>query len=171
MVARANDEPQTLGDALSSAESTEWMRAWELELKSLQDNGTWVVEDLPKGTRAIGCHWVFELNEDGWYNARLIAKWYLQKAGIDYHETFAPVAKFTTLRSLLALAAENNWDIDGMDVKTAFLHGDLEEVIYIEIPEGLEVRQGAQGGSEHSPIRACQLIKTIYGLKQAPRAW
>ena len=146
------------------------MRAWESELKSLQDNRTWVVEDLPKGTRAIGCLWVFKLKEDGWYKARLVAKGYLQKADINHHETFAPVAKFTTLRSLLALAAENNWDIDGMDVKTAFLHGDLEEVIYMEIPEGLEVSQRAQGGSEHSPIRACRLIKTIYGLKQAPWA-
>ena len=172
MVAHANDEPQTLGDApLASTESTEWMRAWESELKSPQDNGTWVVEDLPKGTRAIGCHWGFKLKEEGRYKAHLVAKGYSQKACIDYHETFAPVAKFTTLRSLLALAAENDWDIDGMDVKSAFLHGDLEEVIYMEIPEGLEVSQRAQGGSEHSPIRACRLIKTIYGLKQAPRAW
>ena len=151
-MARANGEPQMLGDVLASVESTEWMRAWESELKSQQHNGTWVVEDLPKGTRAIGCRRVLKLKEDGRYKAGLVAKGYSQKAGIDYHETFAPVAKFTTLRSLLALAAENDWNIDGMDVKTAFLHGDLEEVIYMEIPEGLEVSWRAQGGSEHSPI-------------------
>ena len=171
MVARTIEEPQTLGDALASDESSEWLHAWESELKSLQDNETWVIEDLPHGTRAIGCRWIFKLKENGRYKARLVAKGYSQQAGIDYHETFAPVAKFTTLRSLLALAAENDWDIEGMDVKTAFLHGELEEVIYMEIPEGLEQKRRTVSESRDSPIRACRLIKTIYGLKQAPRAW
>lgn len=154
MVAQTSDEPQTRGDALVSVNSSEWLRAWESELKSLEDSGTWVIEDLPKERRAIGCRWIFKLKEDGRYKARLVAKGYSQKDGIDYHETFAPVAKFTTLRSLLALAAENDWDVDGMDVKTAFLHGDLEEVIYMDIPEGIEQKRRTET-SGNSPIRAC----------------
>ena len=105
--------------------------------------------------------------EDGRYKARLIAKGYAQLAGIDYQETFPPVAKFTTLRTLLALAAENNWEIEGMDVKTVFLHSELAEEIYMEIPKGLRPEEG----DKISPGLACRLIKTIYSLKQSPRAW
>ena len=169
MVARTEEEPTTLGDAISSEKSVEWLATWESELHSLEDNGTWVIENLPEGSRTIGCRWIFKRKEDGRYKARLIAKGYAQKAGIDFHETFAPVARFTTLRTLLALAAENDWEIEGMDVKTAFLHGELAEVIYMEIPEGL--KQETWKGTGDSPKQACRLIITIYGLKQAPRAW
>ena len=169
MVAHTNEEPATLGDAISSEKSVEWLAAWESELRSLEDNGTWVIENLPEGSRTIGCRWIFKRKEDGRYKARLVAKGYAQKAGIDFHETFAPVAKFTTLRTLLALAAENDWEIEGMDVQTAFLHGELAEVIYMEIPEGL--KQETWKGTGDSPKQACRLITTIYGLKQALRAW
>ena len=108
MMARTCEEPITLADALSSAQSAEWKTAWDSEVKSLKDNGTWVLENLPPGRKAIGCRWIFKLKEDGRYKARLVAKGYAQQPGIDYQETFAPVAKFTTLRSLLALAAEND---------------------------------------------------------------
>ena len=135
----------------------------------MEDTGTWIIEDLPEGSTAIGCRWIFKRKEDGWYNQRLVAKGYAQKPGIDFHETFAPVAKFTTLRSLLALAAENDWEIEGMDVKTAFLLSELAEVIFMDIPEGLE--QGIRKGAGDSPKQACRLIKTIYRLKQAPRTW
>ena len=165
MVAQTEEEPTTLGDAISSEKSLEWLAAWESELRSLEDNGTWIIKELPEGSTAIGCRWIFKRQEDGQYKARLVAQGYAQKPRIDFHETFAPVAKFTTLRSLLALAADNDWDIDGMDVKTAFLHGELEEVIYMEIPEGLEQKRRTNSKSEDSPIRACQLIKTIYWIK------
>ena len=167
VMARTNEEPITLADALASPQSAEWKSAWESEVASLKENGTWVLENLPAGRKAIGCRWIFKLKEDGRYKARLVAKGYAQQPGIDYQETFALVAKFTTLRALLALAAENDWEIEGMDVKTAFLHSELAEEIYMEIPEGLRPEMG----EGNSPELVCRLIKTIYGLKQSPRAW
>ena len=165
MIAHTNEEPRTLEEALASDDAADWKMAWDSEVKSLNDNGTWVLENLPEGRKAIGCRWVFKIKEDGRYKARLVAKGYAQAPGIDYNETFAPVAKFTTLRTLLALSAENDWELEGMDVKTAFLHSELAELIYMEIPEGLKPE------GEYSPRLVCRLVKTIYGLKQAPRAW
>ena len=165
LMARTNEEPRTLADALASPESTDWKRAWELEVKSLQDNGTWVLEELPEDRTAIGCRWVFKIKEDGRFKARLVAKGYSQRLGIDYQETYTPVAKFTTLRILLALVNENDWELDGMDVKTAFLHSELAETIYMEVLEGIRANE------DDSPRLVCRLIKTIYGLKQSPRAW
>ena len=165
MVARTNEEPRTLAEALALDDAADWRKAWDCEVKSLKDNKTWVLEDLPEGRTAIGCRWVFKIKEDGRYKARLVAKGYTQVPEVDYNKTFAPVAKFTTLRTLLALSAENDWELEGMDVKTAFLHSELAESIYMQIPEGLKPE------GEHSPRLVCRLIKTIYGLKQAPRAW
>ena len=165
MIARTNEEPRTLEEALASEDAADWKTAWDSEVRSLKDNGTWVLEDLPEGRTAIGCRWVFKIKEDGRYKARLVAKGYAQAPGIDFNETFAPVAKFTTLRTLLALSAENDWELEGMDVKTAFLHSELAESIYMQIPQGLKPE------GKYSPRLVCRLIKTIYGLKQAPRAW
>ena len=151
LVARTEEEPATLGDVISSEKSVEWLADWELELRFLEDNGTWVNGDLPEGSRTNACRWIFKRTEDGRYKAHLVAKGYVQKARIDFHQTFAPVAKFTTLRSLLALAAENDWEIEGMDLKTAFLHGKLAEVIYLDIPEGL--KQETWNGTGDSPNR------------------
>lgn len=114
---------------------------------------------------AIGCRWVFKRKEGGRFKARLVAKSYSQRLGADYQETYAPVAKFTTLRILLSLVNENNWELDGMDVKTAFLHSELAETIYMEIPEGITTKAG------NTPQLACRLVKSIYRLKQSPRAW
>ena len=100
--------PETLTNALSSPERQHWIAAWQSELTSLADNNTWVIEHLPENRRVIGCHWLFRNKDDGQYKARLVAKGYSQQAGIDYEETFAPVAKFTTIRLLLALSCEDN---------------------------------------------------------------
>jgi len=110
-------EPQTLTDALSSTEKDKWREAWESELTSLSKNNTWVLEPLPAERTVIGCRWLFRRKKDGRYKAWLVAKGYSQKLGIDYQETFAPVAKFTTIRTLLASGCESDWEIQEMDVK------------------------------------------------------
>src|SRR5665213_3340007 len=122
---------------------------------------------VPDGRQPIGCKWVFKrkLNSDGSimrYKARLVAKGYAQQFGIDYDETYAPVAKFTSIRALIAIGASHDLEMHQMDVKTAFLNGDLNEEIYMAVPEGID----------HDVTSAvCRLNRTLYGLKQSPRMW
>jgi len=163
-------EPETLTEALSGHAKEKWRAAWQSELTSLAANQTWVIEPLPADRKAIGCRWLFRKKDDGRYKARLVAKGYSQQPGIDYDETFAPLAKFTTIRILLALSCENDWEVEGMDVKTAFLNGTLDERIYMEVPEGIAIPV-KKNANTYQPPMACRLIKAIYGLKQSPRAW
>jgi len=157
------DDPDTLQQALTGEHAVQWEDAWKSELESLRKNGTWVIEKAPVDKNIVGCRWLFQRKDDGRFKVRLVAKGYSQQPGIDFQETFAPVAKFTTLRLLLALVAENDWELHSMDVKTAFLNGVLEEEVYMECPEGVF--------TETTAGTVCRLIKAIYGLKQSPRAW
>ena len=123
---------------------------------------------MPAGRKAIGCKWVFKIKRgaDGEverYKARLVAKGFSQKEGIDYNETFAPVAKFTSIRLLLAIAATLDLDLHQMDAVTAFLNGEIEEDIYMQLPDGYN--------NTNSSNKVCKLRKALYGLKQSPRAW
>ena len=163
-------EPQTLTEALTSSDKAKWKQAWEAELSSLARNNTWVLESLPAHRTAIGCRWLFRRKDDGRFKARLVAKGFSQKLGLDYEETFAPVAKFTTIRLLLALCCESDWELYGMDVKTAFLNSELEETVYMEIPEGVSIPAAPVFSTYQQPT-VCRLLKSIYGLKQSPRAW
>ena len=113
MLACTKEEPKSLAEALASDNATEQGIAWDSEVKSLKDNETWVLEHLREGRKTIGCRWLFKIKEDRRFKAHLVAKGYAQEAGIDFHETFAPVAKFTTLHMLLALSAENKWNLRG----------------------------------------------------------
>jgi len=162
------DDPTTYSQAMSRDDCQQWTAAMKSELDSIDRTGTWVLVPLPPGRQPIGCKWVYKIKRkaDGSvdrYKARVVAKGFLQKEGVDYTETFAPVAKFTSIRVLLALAAQHDWEIHQMDVKTAFLHGDLDVDIYMRQPEGF-----AEPGKEDL---VCQLKKSLYGLKQASRAW
>ena len=137
------------------------------EMQALEKNGTWELMDLPNGKKSVGCKWVFALkyNTDGVierYKARLVAKGFTQTYGIDYTETFAPVAKLNTIRILLSLAANLDWPLHQLDIKNAFLNGKLEEEVFMDIPPGF---------SEGNEGKVCKLKKSLYGLKQSPRAW
>jgi hypothetical protein len=160
-------EPQTLEEALASEYAEQWLEAMKDEVASLYENNTWTLEKPPPGKKVIPVKWVLKVkpNKDGSierFKARLVAKGFRQQEYIDYNEVFAPVGKYSTFRTLMALAAREDLDLQQLDIKTAFLQGYLEEDIYVEQPPGFE--QGEPG-------TACHLIKALYGLKQAPRAW
>jgi len=109
----------------------EWKKACLEELESLRKRQVFELTELPHGCKAIKNRWVFNIKTDGWKKARLVAKGFFQVEGIDYNEVFLPVVRFETVRIMFALATLNNWHISGLDVKTAFLYGKLDEEIYI----------------------------------------
>jgi hypothetical protein len=163
-----DSEPTTYNEAVGASDGDKWMAAINDEYASLMENKTWTLTPLPKGRKAIGCKWVFRVkrNADGSiekYKARLCAKGYSQVKGLDFNETFAPVAKFSSLRILLSIAAVQDLEVHHMDVKCAFLNGDLEEEIYMQQPEGF-IEEGKES-------LVCKLQRSLYGLKQSPRAW
>ena len=137
-------------------------------MDSIVGNNTWVLVDLPKGSKPIECKWVFRRKYDTnhkvqSFKARLVVKGYKQKEGMDYFDTYAPVARITSIRVLFALASIYHLHVHQMDVKTAFLNGDLNEEIYVEQPEGFVLK-----GYEN---KVYKLVKSLYGLKQAPKDW
>ncbi|GKA47811.1 retrovirus-related pol polyprotein from transposon TNT 1-94 [Tanacetum coccineum] len=112
-----------------------------IEVEALEKNSTWTLEYLPEGKRAIDSKWVYKIKfkpngEVEKYKARLVAKGFNKMEGVDYHDTFAPVAKLVTVRTLFAIAVKRDWIIDQLDVNNAFLHGDLDEEVYMKIPQG-----------------------------------
>ena len=156
-------DPATFQEAMASDFADEWHKACKYEMDALAKNRTWTLVDLLPGRKAIKFKWVFKQKADGCFRARLVAKGFTQIQGIDYDETFSPVARFESLRLLLALAVLEDWEIHQMDVKSAFLNGLLDEEIYMEQPEGFVV-PGQEG-------KVCLLAKAIYSLKQASCAW
>ena len=161
--------PQTFLEANSSQDKEKWKKSMDEEMQSLVKNHTWKLARLPKGKKEIGCKWVYAQKEgfpsknDVRYKVRRVAKGYAQKEGIDYNEVFSPVVKHSSIRILLALVAQFNMELVQMDMKITFLHGDLEEEIYITQPDGFKV-----AGKENW---VCKLNKSLYGLKQSPRQW
>ena len=145
-----------------------WVNAMRVEMEALEKNSTWDLVPLPNGKKAVGYRWVFTIKHkaDGSidrYKARLVAKGYTQTYEVDYQETFAPVAKLNIVRVLLSLAANQDWPLLQFDVKNAFLHGDLKEEVYMDLPPGI--------GTSPKKGVVCRLRKALYGLKQSPRAW
>ena len=158
-------EPTSFSQAMKDAQ---WLHAMKTEFTALQHNQTWKL--VPRSTfmNVISCKWVFKLKHkyDGSierYKARLVAKGFKEEDGFDYDETFSPVIKITTVRILLSLAISQRWLIHQLDVSNAFLHGELQETIFMEQPPGFI--------NSAFPHHVCQLNKSLYGVKQAPRAW
>lgn len=146
----------------------EWRRAVMEEIKALEKTCTWEIVKQVEGKVPVGCKWVFTVKyrADGTidrHKARLVAKGFTQTYGIDYQETFAPVAKMNTIRVILSIAANQEWPLHQLDVKNAFLNGKLEEEVYMALPPGFEDVYGKQN--------VCKLKRSLYGLKQSPRAW
>jgi len=144
-----------------------WNQAMQAELNALEKTGTWKVVDLPPNDTPIGCRWVYKIKNhaDGFierFKARLVAKGYNQIEGLDYFDTYSPIAKLTTIRLVLALDSINHWHLHQLDVNNAFLHGDLKEDVYMMLPPGT---------TSAKPNQVCKLIKSLYGLKQASRQW
>lgn len=164
-----DNEPLSFQEAIDSPNAENWINAMNEEMTSLEINRTWTLVPLPKCQKVISSKWVYKYKEGlpgvqkPRYKARLVAKGFTQREGIDYSEFFSPIVKHTSIRVLLALVAQRGQELDQLDVKTAFLHGHLEEIIYLKQPEGYQVKRREE--------QVCLLNKSPYGLKQAPRCW
>lgn len=160
------DVPTTYAEAMSFPNAQDWKQATDEEMDSIFANDTFELRPTPSGIKPIPTKWVFTIKRDATgglsrYKARWVAKGFKQQYGIDFTEVYAPVSSYTTLRALLAVVAYRDLELIQLDVKTAFLNGELEEDIYVQQPEGYEQGEGL----------SCYLKKALYGLKQAPRAW
>jgi hypothetical protein len=160
----STNEPESLQVALANKN---WKADMDDEYKALVDNKTWHLVPNKKGSNLIDCKWVYGIKRkaDGTidrYKARLVAKGFKQRYGIDYEDTFSPVVKAATIRLVLAISVSKGWSLRQLDVKNAFLHGVLEEEVYMKQPPGYE--------NPKTPHYVCKLDKSLYGLKQAPRA-
>ncbi|GJW61925.1 zinc finger, CCHC-type containing protein [Tanacetum coccineum] len=162
------DDPKTFDNKEGSQDVAFWKEAINDEMDSIMGNNTWVLADLPPRCKPLGCKWIFKrkLKVDETvekFKARLVIQGFKQKSGIEYFDTYAPVAHISTIRMLIAMALIHNLVIHQMDVKTAFLNGDLDEEVYMNQPQGF-----IMPGNEN---KVCKLIKSLYGLKQAPKQW
>ena len=163
-----SSDPKTYKQAMKSAQAESWKEAMKAEHKSLRDHHTWDLVDLPAGANLVGCKWVFKTKhkangEIDRYKARLVAQGYSQEPGVDYDEVYAPVAKYKSIRTLLAIGNQLDLEIHQMDVVAAFLNGDLTDDIYMKQPEGFI--------NSKYPHKVCKLNKSLYGLKQSARCW
>ena len=161
-------EPNTIDEAMKMPEAKMWKQAADEEMLAHSTMNTWKLVPLPEGRKTVGCKWVFRVKNkpNGTiekFKARLVAKGFTQQPGTDFSETFAPVVRLNNLRSLLAYAIQNKLLIHQMDIITAFLHGHLQEEVYMEQPPGY-VKEGQEN-------LVCLLQRSLYGLKQSPRCW
>jgi hypothetical protein len=157
------EEPSSYREAVTGKEATQWTVAMNEEIESLHKNQTWELVKPPKGKRIVGCKWIYKRKagipgvEDARLKARLVAKGYSQQEGVDFNEVFSPVVKHSSIRVMLAIVSHFDLELEQLDVKTAFLHGELEEQIYMHQPEGFAV-----SGKEDFVYF---LKKSLYGLK------
>ncbi|KAJ9538837.1 hypothetical protein OSB04_031570 [Centaurea solstitialis] len=162
------EDPKSFKEAMESRDAAFWKEAIDDEFSSILENNTWVLSDLPPGFKPLGCKWILKKKMKVYgtidkFKAWLVIQGFRQMPGIDYFDTYAPVAGISTIRLPIALAAIHNLIVHQMDVKTSFLNGDLDEEVYMNQPEGF-----VMPGNEH---KVCKLVKSLYGLKQAPKKW
>jgi transposase InsO family protein len=161
-------DPKTYKQALKSSNANNWMKAMEAEYQSLKNHRTWDLVDLPPGANLVGCKWIYKVKlrangEIDRYIARLVAQGFSQKPGVDFDEVYAPVAKYKSIRTLLAIGNQFDLEIHQMDVVAAYLNGDISEDIYMKQPDGFI--------SKNFPNKVCKLNRSLYGLKQSGRCW
>ena len=162
------EEPTSYQEAEASPNKSKWEEAMQAEMRSLRRNDVWELVELPENRKVVGSKWVYKVKVDGdgqveRYKARLVAQGFTQQRGADYDETFSPVVRMESLRTVVGLAVRNGLRLHQLDVTTAFLNGKLEEVLYMRQPEGFV----AEGREQ----LVCKLKRSIYGLKQSPRCW
>ena len=166
---RVSNVPESYQDAISSPESSKSRDAMNEEIDALWDNETFELTPLPEGRTSVGGKWVYAIkldpNGEDKYKARFVAKGYSQTPGIDYHETFSPTARITSVRMLMQLAIQKGMVVHQMDVKTAYLNAPIDCELYIEQSEGYE----RKGPNDEKLV--CKLKKSLYGLKQRGRNW
>ena len=167
-IGAVEDDPINFRQVLESSKSQEWIDAMNEEIKSMKDNDVWDLVPLPEGVKPIGYKWIFKTKRDSKgdverYKAHLIAKGYTQKEGIDYKETFSLVSSKDSFRTIMALVAHFDLELHQIDVKTAFLNGDIDETIYMVQPKNF-----VSGDTKRMVFK---LKKSIYELKQASRQW
>ena len=166
------DNPVTFDQAWNHPDPIDrekWREAIRKEFRDMLNKGVWryrKTKDVPKDRRLIGSKWVFKVKKNGVFRARLVALGYSQIAGIDHQDNYAPVIVDVTFKIIMVLALLNKWVCEIVDVETAFLYGDLEEEIFMKIPEGLNIYEEE---SKYGEDDCVVLIKTIYGLVQAAR--
>jgi hypothetical protein len=159
------NEPTFFEEAI---QKKDWPIVMKEEYQSIIKNDVWEIVPRTKSKDVVSSKWLFKIKHvfDGSiekYKERFVARGFSQKEGIDYEETFSPIARYTLIRTIISLAAKMKWKLHQMDVNTYFLNGVIEEEVYIEKPQGFEV--------EDRKTHVCNLKKALYGLKQAPRAW
>ena len=161
-------DPKTFKQAGKSANKSKWEKAMQEELLSLKKHNTWELVELPKGKNLVGCKWVYKTKRDAngeidRFKARLVAQGFSQEQGVDYDEVFAPVARYDSIRSVLAIGTQLDLEIHQMDVRSAYLNGKLEEEIFMKQPPGFV--------DKTHPHKVCRLNASLYGLKQSARCW
>lgn len=161
-----SQEPLSYDEAIESSETEKWRKAMDEEFEALTKNGVWELVDAPKNRKVVDNKWTFKVKRDAEgkptrFKARLVARGFSQRKGIDYTETFSPVVHFDSIRAMLAVAADRGMHLQQFDVKTAFLYGDIEEEILMKQPEGYDDKSG----------KVCRLKRSLYGLKQSSRCW
>ena len=164
----SDEDPKTYKQAMRLPDVAKWVAACGAEVASLIENGVYEVVDRPFGKPVITSKWVFKKKRGlsgkvEKYKVRLVARGFMQEEEVDYTETYSPTLRFESIRMMVVAAASGELHMEQMDVTTAFLHAELEEEVYLEIPEGMFEKE--------LPGKVICLLKALYGLKQSPRMW